>query len=75
MAFEGQAKPSKIKSVMKWWSKCMSMVIAKRASRNVAFKAAKIAESASAQKTNSENLYSNPANFILFPKDSLQFMS
>ena len=41
-----EAKPSKIKSVMKWWSKCISMVIAKTASRNVAFKAAKIAESA-----------------------------
>jgi len=46
VAFEGQAKPSKIKSVMKWWSKCISMVIAKTASRNVAFKAAKIADSA-----------------------------
>ena len=45
VAFEGQAKPSKIKSVMKWWSKCISMVIAKTASRNVAFKAAKIADS------------------------------
>ena len=29
IAFEGQAKPSKINSVMKWWSKCISMVIAK----------------------------------------------
>ena len=39
IAFEGQAKPSKINSVMKWWSKCVSisMVIAKTASRNVAF--------------------------------------
>ena len=25
IAFEGQAKPSKINSVMKWWSKCISM--------------------------------------------------
>lgn len=33
---EGQTKPSKIKSVMKWWSKCISMIIAKTASRNVA---------------------------------------
>ena len=30
---------------MKWWSKCISMVIAKTASRNVAFKSAKLAES------------------------------
>ena len=27
IAFEGQVKPSKIESVMKWWSKCISMVI------------------------------------------------
>ena len=33
-------------SVMKWWSKCISMVIAKTASRDVAFKAPKIAKSA-----------------------------
>ena len=26
LAFEGQAKPSKIKSVMKWWSKCISVI-------------------------------------------------
>ena len=45
IAFEGQAKPSKIKSVMKWWSKCISMVIAKTASRNVAFKAARFGDS------------------------------
>ena len=43
--FEGQAKPSKIKSVMKWWSKCISMIIAKAASRNVAFKSVKLGES------------------------------
>ena len=41
MAFEGQAKPSKIKSVMKWWSKRICMVIAKTASRSVAFKISK----------------------------------
>ena len=41
---EGRAKPSKIKSVMKWWSKRISMVIAKMASRNVAFKSDKLAE-------------------------------
>ena len=43
--FEGHAKTSKIKSVMKWWSKCISMIIAKTASRNVAFKSGKLAES------------------------------
>ena len=45
IAFEGQAKSSKINSAMKWRSKCISMVIAKTASRNVAFKAAKMGES------------------------------
>ena len=44
ITFEGRAKPSKIKSVMKWWSKCISMVIAKTASRNVAFKSDKLVE-------------------------------
>ena len=42
--FEGHTKPSKIKSVMKWWSKCISMIIAKTPSRNVAFKVAKMNE-------------------------------
>ena len=42
ITFEGQAKPSRVKSVMKWRSKCISMVIAKTASRNVAFKSDKI---------------------------------
>ena len=32
------------RSVMKWWSKCISVVIAKTASRNVAFKVAKMRE-------------------------------
>ena len=41
---EDEAKQSKIKSTMKWWSKCISMVIAKTTSRNVAFKAGKIIE-------------------------------
>ena len=45
IAFEGQAKPSKAKSVMKWWSRCISMVIAKTASRSVAFKAARLGDS------------------------------
>ena len=44
VAFENQAKPSKINSVFKWWSKCISMVIAKTASRNVIYKA-KLGES------------------------------
>ena len=38
ITFEGHAKPSGVKSVMIWRSKCISMVIAKTASRNVAFK-------------------------------------
>ena len=42
VAFEGDAKASKTRSVMKWWSKCISVVIAKTASRNVAFKVAKM---------------------------------
>ena len=45
IAFEGYAKLPKINSVMKWWSKCISMVIAKTASRNVAFKAARLGDS------------------------------
>ena len=44
VAFEGDAKASKIRSVMKWWSKCISMAIAKTASRNVAFKVATMRE-------------------------------
>ena len=42
IAFEGKAKSSRVKAVMKWWTKCISMVIAKTASRNVAFKSGKI---------------------------------
>ena len=45
IAFEGHAKSSKVSSAMKWWSKCISMVIAKTASRNVAFKAARLGDS------------------------------
>ena len=44
VAFEGDAKASKTRSVMKWWSECISMAIAKTASRNVAFKVAKMRE-------------------------------
>ena len=36
-AVEGDAKASITRSVMKWWSKCMSVAIAKTTSRNVAF--------------------------------------
>ena len=31
-------KQSRVRSTMRWWTKCISMVIAKTASRNVAFK-------------------------------------
>ena len=43
--FEGEAKSSRIRSMMRWWSRCISMVIAKTASRNVAFKVARMRES------------------------------
>ena len=72
--FEGQVKPSKIKSVIKWWSKCISTIIAKTASRNVAFKSGKLAESVFTSQTdiltrqlvteNSSN--DNEANFQVF---------
>ena len=39
---EGEPKSSKIRAVMKWWTRCISMVIAKTASRNVAFKVARM---------------------------------
>ena len=44
VAFEGEAEASKTRSVMKWWSKCISVAIAKTTSRNVAFKVAKMRE-------------------------------
>ena len=44
VAFEGDPKPSKINSIMKWWSRCISVAIAKTASRSVAFKVAKMRE-------------------------------
>ena len=43
--FEGEAKNSRIRLVMRWWSRCISMAIAKTASRNVAFKFARMRES------------------------------
>merc|ERR1712005_103659 len=36
--FEGVVKQSRVRSTMRWWTKRVSMVIAKTASRNVAFK-------------------------------------
>ena len=47
VAFEGDAKASKTRSVMKWWSKCISVAIAKTASSSVAFKVAKMREAIS----------------------------
>ena len=44
VAFEGDPKPSKINSIMKRWSRRISVAIAKTASRNVAFKVAKMRE-------------------------------
>ena len=44
VAFDFESK-IKISSVFKWWSKCISMVIAKTASRNVIYKANKLGES------------------------------
>ena len=35
---EGVVKQSRVRSTMRWWAKCISMVIAKTASRNAAFK-------------------------------------
>ena len=43
--FEGPVKSSKVRSHLKWWVKCISAVIAKTASRNVAFKARRLSES------------------------------
>ena len=43
--FEGPVKSSKVRSHLKWWVKCISVVIAKTASRNVAFKARRLSES------------------------------
>ena len=44
-AFEGEAKRSKVRSYMNWWVKCISAVIVKTASRNVAFKATRMRDS------------------------------
>ena len=39
---EGEPKNSKIRAVMKWWTRCISMAIAKTVSRNVALKVARM---------------------------------
>ena len=54
MLVDGEAKQSRIKTTMKWRSKCISMVIVKRASRNVAAKAGKMREA----------VFETQANFV-----------
>ena len=44
ICFEGQAKKSKVRSALKWWLKCISMIITETASRNVAFEANRISQ-------------------------------
>ena len=44
MLSEGKAKQSRVKSTMRWWTKCVSMVIAKTTSKNIAAKAGKMSE-------------------------------
>ena len=39
---EGEPKSSKIRAGVKWWTKCVSMAIAKTTSRSVAFKVARM---------------------------------
>ena len=51
ITFEGQSKRSKIKSAMKRCSKCISMVTAKTASRNITFKVTKMGDSVIAVKS------------------------
>ena len=43
--FEGPVERSKVRSYMNWWVKCISAVIVKTASRNVAFKATRMRDS------------------------------
>ena len=38
---------------MKWWSKCISMVVAETASRNIAFKAANMSKTTLVLNSNS----------------------
>jgi len=42
---EGRAEKSKITSTMKWWSQCLSMMIARTASRSVNLKVSTTKES------------------------------
>ena len=39
---EGEAKSSKVQLAFRWWSKCISSVISRTASRNVLFSSARI---------------------------------
>ena len=39
---EGEAKSSKVQLAFRWWSKCLSSVISRTASRNVLFSSARI---------------------------------
>ena len=57
IAFEGEAKCSKIRAVMKWWSRCISMAIAKMASKNVAFKVARMRETIMQDQNELSKLY------------------
>ena len=41
---EGEAKSSKVELVFRWWSKCISSVISRMASRNVLFSSARISK-------------------------------
>ena len=41
---EGEAKSSKIELAFRWWSKCISSVISRTASRNVLFSSARISK-------------------------------
>ena len=46
MLSEGEAKQSRVKSTIRWWTKCVSAVIAETAGRNVATKTGKMSEAA-----------------------------
>ena len=41
---EGEAKSSKVELAFRWWSKCISSVISRTASRNVLFSSARISK-------------------------------
>ena len=42
---EGEARKSKVRSTMKWWSKCISTIIFITTSRNVAVKTSRMSQS------------------------------